>query len=88
MTTHKAVVYNKNGLHLRYATMIAQAAQQYSCSIWIEKDNFRADAKSGLSILTLDASWQSELKVSAEGKDEKEAVAEIVALCEQNLSES
>ncbi|OQX29426.1 MAG: hypothetical protein B0D92_03830 [Spirochaeta sp. LUC14_002_19_P3] len=87
MTIHRAVVYNKDGLHLRPASIIAQAAQQYSCSIWLEKNTFKVDAKSVISILTLDASFQSELQVSAEGKDEKKAAAEITALCEQNFSE-
>ena len=73
-------VTNLVGLHARPATFFIQKANEFSSSIWIEKDRRKVNAKSLLGVLSLAVTQGSDLKVIAEGSDEKEAVETLVEL--------
>ena len=64
-----------------------QAAQAYESSIWFEKDSTKINAKSIMNILTLGATYQTEMILGAEGSDEEAAVAELGALFDNKFKE-
>ena len=53
MISRDVVITNTSGLHARPATFFIQKANSYSCSIWIEKDDRKVNAKSLLGVLSL-----------------------------------
>lgn len=87
MTTRNVTILNRAGIHARPASMIVQTAQQFDSSIWIEKENVKINAKSIMNILTLGATYQTELLLSAEGPDEADAVAELSQLFDNKFKE-
>ncbi len=76
----KIKVVNRDGIHARPSVKIVETANQFSSKIYIIKDDMKVDGKSILEILTLAASFGSELVVEADGKDAEEAVESISRL--------
>jgi phosphotransferase system HPr (HPr) family protein len=74
-------VVNRLGLHARAAARLVRSACAYRSSVRLERADrsAAADAKSILSVLMLAAARGTELRVRAEGADEREA---LDAVCE------
>ena len=87
MTESLVKVINRAGVHARPAAVLVQAAKDFKANIYIEKGNNRINAKSIMGILTLAAAYGTELKIIAEGEDEKEAVEAILRLFETKFEE-
>jgi phosphocarrier protein HPr len=87
MTTRNVTILNRAGIHARPASLIVQTAQQFDSSIWIEKEDVKINAKSIMNILTLGATYQTKLTISAEGSDEDDAVAELSDLFDNKFKE-
>ena len=87
MYIKEAVVNNQVGLHARPATFFIQKANEYKSSIWVEKEERRVNAKSLLGVLSLGIVKGTAITLIADGGDEKEAVAALVALVEDNFGE-
>jgi len=87
MTEQKVIISNRAGIHARPAAVLVQAAKDYKSSIYFEKGSDRINGKSIMGILTLAAAYKTELKIIAEGEDEKEAVETIVHLFESKFEE-
>ncbi len=67
--------------------MIVQTAAKFSSNIYIHKDDVQVNAKSIMNLLTLGGAYKTELLISVEGEDEKEALDAIVALFESKFEE-
>ena len=80
------VVKNETGLHARPASLFVQKAAKYKSTIKVKKDGKEANAKSIISVLSLGASFGSEITIIADGPDAEEAVAGLVEL-RDNLEE-
>ncbi len=80
MTVKEAVVSNSVGLHARPATFFIQKANEYVCSIWVEAEDSRVNAKSLLGVLSMGIMKGMKIKLMADGPDEKEAVDGLIAL--------
>ncbi|HWP80315.1 MAG TPA: HPr family phosphocarrier protein [Terriglobales bacterium] len=87
MTEQIAVLQNQVGLHARPATYFIQKANDFKSSVWIEKDERRVNAKSLLGVLSLGVSRGDTITIIADGDDQDEAVAELVALINGNFDE-
>jgi len=87
MTTRTVTILNRAGIHARPASLIVQTAQGFESSIWIEKDSVKINAKSIMNLLTLEATYQTKLALSAEGPDEDDAVVELSRLFENKFKE-
>ena len=74
------VVKNETGLHARPASLFVQKAAKYKSTIKVKKDGKEANAKSIISVLSLGASFGSEITIIADGPDAEEAVAGLVEL--------
>lgn len=80
MTVKEAVVQSQNGLYARPATFFVQKANEHTCSIWVEKDERRANAKSLLGILSMGITHGTKILLMADGPDEVDALNDLVAL--------
>jgi len=78
---------NATGLHARPAKIFARAAAASSADVSVEKDGRRVNAKSVLSVLTLDCHQGDEILISVEGADAEATLAELVALVESKFGE-
>ena len=87
MYMKEAVVNNQVGLHARPATFFIQKANEFKCSIWVEKDERRVNAKSLLGVLSLGIVKGTTINLIADGADEKEAVDGLVELIAGNFDE-
>jgi phosphocarrier protein HPr len=78
---------NASGLHARPAKVFARAAAEHTADVAVEKDGRRVNAKSVLSLLTLDCHQGDEILISTEGEDADRALADLVALVEAKVGE-
>lgn len=87
MTERKVVIRNRAGIHARPAALLVQTANQFASEVYLEKDSERINGKSIMGIITLGATYESELNIVAEGSDEKEAVDALAALFDKKFEE-
>jgi phosphocarrier protein HPr len=87
MVVKELTIRNRAGIHARPASQLVQLANTFSSSITIEKDSERVNAKSIMGIIALGATYNTVLRLSAEGKDEQAAVTAIERLFESKFSE-
>ena len=86
---HVSVV-NRLGLHARAAARLVRTASVYQSRVRLERADrsASADAKSILSVLMLAASRGTELRATAEGADEREALAAVCDLIAGGFGET
>jgi len=87
MTERIIRVSNRAGIHARPAAVLVHAAKDFRASIFLEKGNDRINAKSIMGILTLAAAYRTEIKIIAEGEDEKQAVETIARVFDSKFEE-
>jgi len=80
-------VSNRAGVHARPSSVIVTKTKDFKSSIYFEYGTIKINAKSILGIITLGAAYGDEIKIIAEGPDEKEAVAAIIALFDSKFEE-
>jgi len=80
-------INNRAGIHARPAAVLVQAAKDFKANIYLEKGRHRINAKSIMGILTLAASYGTELKLIVEGEDEQAALEVIAHLFETKFEE-
>ena len=66
------------GLYGRSATSFIQLANTFKSTVFIEQNGKKANAKSLLGVLSLAVANGTEVKLTAEGSDEEEAVNALV----------
>ena len=87
MYSKEITVTNQVGLYARPATFFIQKANSYKCSIWVEKDDRRVNAKSLLGVLSLGIVNGMTITLIADGADEKEAVDGLTELVDTGFNE-
>ena len=87
MVSRSVTIQNNVGLHARPATFFIQKANSYKCSIWVEKEDCRVNAKSLLGVLSLGISKGMNITIIADGNDEAEAVDGLTELVNSGLGE-
>jgi len=87
MTEKTVIVINRAGIHARPSALLVQTTKNFKCNIYIEKNSDRINAKSIMGIITLGATYGTELKITADGEDEEMAVDAIVKLFESKFEE-
>jgi len=81
-----AKVKNKNGIHLRLAGELVKAATKFRSHITVTKDAQEVDAKSILGVAGLGAEYGAELMFRVSGEDEREALAYLVDLVDNEFA--
>ncbi|MGI6013859.1 MAG: HPr family phosphocarrier protein [Oscillospiraceae bacterium] len=87
MVIKEVVVNNQVGLHARPATFFIQKANEFKCSVWVEKAERRVNAKSLLGVLSLGITQGTGIALIADGVDENEAVEVLADLINSNFDE-
>ena len=87
MITCNVTIHNNVGLHARPATFFIQKANSYKCSIWVEKDDRRVNAKSLLGVLSLGIVPGMSVTLIADGADEQAALDGLSALVASGFQE-
>ncbi len=88
MYESKATVRNEPGIHARPAAVLVQVASRFKSEIFIGTGEMEANAKSIMGVMMLAAETGAELRIRAEGPDEREAVEALVRLIESRFDES
>ena len=87
MVSTSVTIQNSVGLHARPATFFVQKANSYKCSIWVEKEDCRVNAKSLLGVLSLGIAKGMTVTLIADGVDEALAVEGLSNLVNNEISE-
>ena len=87
MVVKSVTIANQVGLHARPATFFIQKANEFRCSIWVEKDDRRVNAKSLLGVLSLGIVCGATISIIADGTDEQQAVDTLAALVDSKFEE-
>ena len=87
MTSQSVTVVNQLGMHARAAAKFVHLATRFTARVRVGRDRRAMDGKSIMGILLLAAARGSTITISAEGADEQDAVAALVALVESGFGE-
>jgi len=77
MIKKEVIIKNDSGLESKHAALFIQKASNYKSSIWVEKDERRANAKSLLGLLSLGLGNGTKVMLIADGEDEEIAIKEL-----------
>jgi phosphocarrier protein len=80
-------IVNKLGLHARPAALLVKVAGKFKSEIKLTKDDLEINAKSIMGVMMLAAEYESEVKITAEGEDEEQAVNAIEELINSKFNE-
>lgn len=87
MPEQTVTLHNPTGLHARPAKVFAKAASASDAEVTVTKDGREVNAKSVLSVLTLDCHQGDEILIRVEGEAADETLADLVELVEAGLGE-
>lgn len=87
MVSHKVVVKNDTGLHLRPAGLLCKEAMKFKSLITFSRNGNTANAKSVLSVLGACVKCGDEIELVCEGEDEDDALRTLVEAIESGLGE-
>ena len=87
MISRNVTIQNSVGLHARPATFFVQKANTFKCSIWVEKEDCRVNAKSLLGVLSLGITRGTKITLIADGEDEAVAVAGLAELVDSEFGD-
>jgi phosphocarrier protein len=87
MLTCDLSIANSLGLHARAAAKFVHTAGRFASSIRVARGGREVDGKSIMGLLLLAASRGSAIRISADGPDEKEAIAALCRLVEGGFDE-
>lgn len=79
------IVHHQDGLHARPAALFVQTVKLFKSDIQVSHRERTVDGKSILSILTLIVHQGDEIRISANGPDEEEAIRKLKTLIKSNF---
>ena len=88
MISRNVTIQNSVGLHARPATFFVQKANGFKCSIWVEKEDCRVNAKSLLGVLSLGITRGTTITLIADGEDEAAAIEGLATLVDTELCDN
>jgi phosphotransferase system HPr (HPr) family protein len=87
MPSAQVTLDNESGLHARPARVFAEAAAKQDSAVTVAKDGREVNAKSVLSVLTLDCHQGDEITIRTDGEGAQEALCTLVELVRSGLGE-
>ena len=87
MTSQTVTVVNQLGMHARAAAKFVHLATRFEARVKVARDRREMDGKSIMGILLLAAACGSTITISADGRDERDAVAALVELVGSGFGE-
>ena len=81
-------VIAETGIHARPATLLVQAASKFGSDINLEYNGKSVNLKSIMGVMSLGVGQGADVTITAEGDDEKEAIAAIAeTMSKEGLAE-
>jgi catabolite repression HPr-like protein len=77
MMTKEVTINIETGLEARPVAQLVQVASQYESKIFLEVEDKTVNAKSIMGMMSLGLAAGEVVKITAEGEDEAEAIADI-----------
>lgn len=77
MIKKEMIIKIPNGLDARPVALLVQVASQYECSIYVESEDKKINAKSIMGMMSLGLAAGETIIVSADGPDEEAAIENI-----------
>ena len=87
MVERMVTIRNRAGMHARPAALLVKTASEFESRIYIEKDSERVNGKSIMGVITLGATYDTPLKIIADGPDETQALDALEQLFENRFEE-
>lgn len=87
MVSAQVTVTNRQGFHMRPASLFAQAMGKFQSSVTLRHGDRAVDGKSVMNLMAACMKQGAALTVECDGPDESEALAEAVALIRSGLGE-
>jgi phosphocarrier protein HPr len=81
-------ILNALGLHARAAAKFVHTAGAFQAHIRVARGEREVDGKSIMGLLLLAAAQGSAIRISADGPDERDAIAALCALVKRGFDES
>lgn len=88
MPSQTVTLRNPTGLHARPAKVFAQAAAATGHQVRVSKGDTTVNARSVLSVLTLDCHLGDEITIEVEGEKADAVLADLVELVRSGLGET
>ena len=88
MIEREVLIINRAGIHARPAAKLVQTASAFSSDIFLESGGERVNGKSIMGIITLGATYQTTVKIIADGSDERAAVGALEELFARRFEDS
>ena len=85
MFNKEVIVRCESGLHNNQATYFVQKANEFECSISLECDNRKMNAKSLLGVMSMGIVTGATVTLSATGADAEEAVNALEVLLQRDV---
>jgi phosphocarrier protein len=80
-------IKNRYGIHARPAALFVKAVSVFDSEVWVLKDGNKVSGKSIMGLLSIEASRNAQIKVTAMGPDADEALGAIESLIDGNFDE-
>jgi len=87
MLQRDVIIENKLGMHLRAAAVFIETANKFSSNVHLRKDNRTINAKSIMGLMTLAATYGSQVTIVVDGVDEAEAIEALAELVKNRFGE-
>ena len=87
MVERMVTIRNLAGMHARPAALLVKTASGFASQISIEKDSERVNGKSIMGVITLGATYNTPLKIIADGPDEVAALDALQKLFDSRFEE-
>lgn len=87
MVSEKVTLVNASGLHIKPASVFAAEMAKYACDVEVVANGKHMDGKRALALVGTGVGVGSEIEISCNGSDEKEALAAAVNLVKSGLGE-
>jgi phosphocarrier protein HPr len=85
--TRDLVIPNKEGLHFRPIMQFVDVAQKYKAGVTVHCNERAADGRSPMEMLMLVATQGSKVRITADGNDAEQLIAELARLVESGFGE-
>jgi phosphocarrier protein len=87
MTARSVTIVNRLGMHARAAAKFVHLASRFDARIRVARDGREMDGKSVMGLLLLAAAQGSAITISADGRDEIDAVTALAELVQRGFEE-
>jgi phosphocarrier protein len=87
VTSRDVAIVNPLGLHARAAARFVHTANGFSARIRVARGDREMDGKSIMGLLLLAAAQGCQIRISASGADEEQALAALCALVARGFDE-